>query len=117
MPASRENAVQVPALRAVVLAKDPEAFAARIRRDVVVAPHFGAVPPAGFDALGACDEVERSDEALRMVQQPRRPRARRMLLIGCAPLHARACRTPVALGPVIVLQRDAEHAIAAEPRA
>src|SRR5450631_1264914 len=111
--------MHVPGLRAAMLAIDPEGLAARIRRHVVIAAHLVAVPPPRLDSLGARDQLERAlvariallrDEALGPMQQPRGPEGASH---GCG---ATPIPGPAPFRPVVVGDRDAEHAIFSQAR-
>src|SRR5471032_3271312 len=112
-----------------MLAIDPEGLAARIRRHVVVAAHLVAVPPSRLDSFRARDQFERAlaarialqrDEALRAMQEPRGTQrengVRSGLLVSLDELRVargslRECVPDTIFGPVVVGDRDAEHAI------
>src|SRR5688500_1480681 len=71
-------------MRKSPLAIDPELRAARIPRHVVIAGDVLPIPPAGLDALGLAEKLERSTmlrlpvtliELLRLGEQPQRSAA------------------------------------------
>src|SRR5450631_634472 len=126
--------MHVPGLRSAMLAIDPEGLAARIRRHVVIAAHLVAVPPPRLDSLGARDQLERAlvariallrDEALGPMQQPRGPLrengVRYGFLVSLGELRIfrgslPECVPDTIFRPVVVGDRDAEHAIFSQAR-
>src|SRR5258706_2602193 len=114
--------MQVPGLRIAVLAKNPEGLSAHVGGYKIIAADLFAVPPSGFDALGPREELEITlvariavprDEALRSLEQPggawRKWGQSRFSAI-------RKIQPDPFFGTVIVGERDAEDAIAAEAR-
>src|SRR5450631_4183388 len=111
--------MHVPGLHSAMLAVDPEGLAARIRRHVVIAAHFVAIPPSRLDSLRARDQFERTlaarialqrDEALWAMQQPRGTKtANRSRDTSPTP-------GPAFFRPVVAGDRDAEYAILPQAR-